>query len=317
MSFKDSITPRIILTLLLGFLVNFLFVSNFTFAAIFIYIPVFGLFIDRTRYASVVFIGRAVLPITIALCAVSLWLYLHDSHKFDAYLRSTLRDYASIQDFFTILATLYAICIAFLLWKGLSDYDNLRTILRDEAATIQSINDYFFYLTGNTHNVGVSNDLRRIFIAYIENIMSGRRIKTSKENENFLRECVIAVSKLKTNDENDVIAIEEIMKQLSELSHIRSRRASFIENKMSPYLLSVLVIISVALLLPFFLREPNTNYVLHSLIFCLSSFFSFLFLTLLDINDPFDGYWSIKVGTFEDVLRILNTDIQNGGGRQA
>jgi len=308
MEFSQVITPRIVITLLLGAFLNIFYLSGFTFGAIFIYLPILGFFFTKTRYASYVFTGRVVLPVTIALLAVYFWVTLHGATEYNYLIRGALRDISSIQNFFEILSTLYAICIAFLLWKGLSDHDNLRNILREEAGIIQSINEFFHYMDDENENGRTIDEIRDVFIRYINNIMHGQKIVVSQENNRFLKQIIAKVAILKINDENDEIALTEIMKQLSVLSIVRARRISYMSSKMSPYLLALLTLISVCLLIPFFIREPSSSYVLHVLIFSLTSFFSFLYVTLVDINNPFDGYWQITTDTFKTLVEYLEED---------
>lgn len=307
-NFKDVLTPRIVSTVGLGTYLNLFFLSNLTLWAVLVYVPVVGLFFRQTRYISYVFVGRVVLPITIGLLIVYCWISFHAVVEYKFMVRNVLRDFSSIQSFFDILSTLYAICIAFLLWKGLNDYDTLRNTLREEASTIQSINEFFHYLDEYGPNGVIIDEIRDIFILYIKNIVVGRKVVLSKENERFLKAIVGKVAKIEANDENDKIALSEIMKEMSNLSHIRSLRASYMETKMSPYLLMLLALISCFLLVPFLIKEPSPNLVIHALLFSLTCFFSFLFITLLDINNPFDGYWQIKTESFANVSEFLHDD---------
>ncbi len=306
---KNVMSPRIIMTIILSIIVFYFYASNFSLVMALIYLPIIGLFINITRSFCYVFIGRALLPFTIALALLWAWETYHLLPQYKFLTRNALQNLSAINDFFTILSTLYAICIAFLLWKGLTDYDNLRTTLKDEASTIQSINEFFHYLDRDGGNGVIIDRIRDIFLKYITNIVQGRKIKTSQENERFLKTSIRLIAELETgNDENDKIALAEIIKEVSSLSHTRSLRASYMENGMSPYLLALLASLSICLLIPFLIKEPDQTYVIHILLFFLTSFFSFLFLTLLDINDPFDGYWSIKVDAFSEVHRFISED---------
>ena len=73
----------------------------------------------------------------------------------------------------------------------------------------------------------------------------------------------------------------------------------------------MIAIISFVLLFPFVLKTPESSQVVGILIFILASFFSFLLLTLLDINDPFDGYWQVKIDSFSSILRQLEDETAN------
>ena len=117
-----------------------------------------------------------------------------------------------------------------------------------------------------------------------------------------------------SEDDNDRIALAEIMKGFSDLMTIRSKRISQMEIGMSPYLLAALAIMSIVVIYPFFTAAPISasgfpNYVNAVCIMTLGVLLSFLLMTLFDIGSPFDGFWKIKTESFHEIKTLLEQEI--------
>jgi len=145
-------------------------------------------------------------------------LLLWQQFNIQPYLQIFLLDIKNhdffIQLFFQVLATLYAVCTAFLLWKGLTDFDDLRHALRSEADEIQSILNLMSYFDQDPEseqgvgdnaedtkiNQGYLNKLRLNFRDYIANILRDGKITPSQGNFRILRSSVRVIGKLETKD---------------------------------------------------------------------------------------------------------------------
>ncbi len=258
---------------------------------------------------------RVATPLMIGFLSIIIYQKMHDT-QFIRYFQSNLVSTQKLSTFFLqIIATLYAICNAFLLWKGLTDFDNLKSALKDEANEIHSISEFFRYFDNgdkNDKNSNIINDIRENLIEYIDNITVSHRIKTHSSNMKILRQIIKCVSELDCKDDNDRVALSEIMRCINDLTLIRSRRMACIENRMSPFLIVILIMMSIAILIPFALEDPRSYTLAPTFMFCLSVFFSFLILTLFDLDHPFDGYWKIQTGAFQEISEILQADIEHG-----
>lgn len=253
------------------------------------------------------FIYRVMLPLLFGLLMV--WLYR------EAYLLPVVADFLSasaanityLNWLFDILSTLYAICTAFLLWKGLTDRDTLRKILSDEANYIERLVGYLHYFDQKKEaNRDMALRLLQYLRRYITNILVDEGIQASEENTRILRASVDLIASFEPEDDNDRIALSETMKSLSDLAMARSKRISQMEIKMSPYLLMALAIMSLTVIYPFFTEAPSgTDYVREMCIMILGSILSFLIITLLDISRPFNGFWRIKTDAFVQARKVI------------
>lgn len=274
-----------------------------------------GLIIGPARYHSFVFIFRVYLPIVIGLAMIWLYFWLHNNSQASVFIDAAVFRLKYLQLLFDVLSALYAICTAFLLWKGLTDHDTLRHALRDEANQIQRVIGFLPYFNmENVTNRESADKIRQNFLTYIDRICDGEKVTAHRGNSRLLRETIDLVQNFEPEDTNDEVALSETMKGMSDLVMARSRRISQMEISMSPYLLAALVIMSAAVLYPFFTAGPETsansvNYVNAICIFILSSLLSFLQMTLFDISQPFNGYWKIKTDTFEEIQTILENEL--------
>jgi len=214
--------------------------------------------------------------------------------------------------FVDAVTVLYAVCAAFLLWKGLNDFDELKSVLYEEASEMKSLSNYFTYLSEGDkqdENTEIANDLRALFIEYIDNLTKGEEIIVSHDNEEILRECLNLIGKFKDTDVNDRIAIAEVMKGLNHLTLLRSKRSVCIEKRMSPFILVLIAVMSLAMSATFFGDASQEFGVNHILIFLLPAFYTSLFMTLLDLSSPFDGYWKVKCDSMNGVKERLREEI--------
>ena len=273
--------------------------------------------------------ARILFPISVGLFFVSLYHYFPTLMENDA--ANVLSVYGITnpggsdpllnQTFFEVndlfkdaVTVLYAICVAFLLLKGLSDYDELKQILYSEANEVRTISDFATYFLDSerpNENFPIILKLRRLLCDYLGNMLAGNKVRTAPENEHVLEDCIIAVGKLKTLDTNDKIALEEIMKGLSTISEMRANRTVCIEKRMSPFILVLVFMMSLTIVLSFFgsaSKEVSIDYIY---VFLLPTFYTSIFMTLIDLSSPFDGYWQIKLHAIEGVRAKLSKQIKD------
>ena len=48
----------------------------------------------------------------------------------------------------------------------------------------------------------------------------------------------------------------------------------------------------------------------YTIIFLLAAVNSFLLLMLADISDPFDGFWTVNLGPFQELSEALEEDLR-------
>ena len=224
-------------------------------------------------------------------------------------------------NFFNAIIVIFSVTAAFLLVKGLQDFDRLKETLNTEAEMIWAIVFLTSYLREhgscdeNKNNIEATDTICMAFQQYIHKVVGvdDRRHRLTslnllKKSDDLIDTCVKATKKVqvKNNDENDLIALEEIMKKLSELVSIRSKRRIFMNNSIPPYVLASIFFMSISLLVPFFVNGSNVFSINHIYVFLLSSIHMFIIMTLFDLSSPFDGYFSIQLEAFSDAGRRID-----------
>ena len=265
--------------------------------------------------------ARILFPISVGLLCVSFYHYF-PSLLFDETQASLARlgvsnsnssleqDLFQVNDVFKdAVSVLYAICAAFLLWKGLSDFDELKKVVYEETSEVRSITDFstYFIASGDPEtNRAPVMKLRYLLFRYLRNMLKGSRIIASSENESILEQMLLAVGKIKATDKNDDVALEEIMKAVSHLSILRSNRTVCIEKRMSPFILTLMFVMSVTMVSSFFGKATGEITIDYLYVMLLPTFYASIFMTLLDLSKPFDGYWSIKLEAISGVSQRLS-----------
>jgi hypothetical protein len=284
--------------------------------------------------SMVVPVARIVTPLAYAMFAVALFSYGFDNiASSDFYtlnnfgIESNEKFVFEAEDnFFNAITVLFSIMAAFLLWKGLNDFDKLKETLNEEAETIWAIVFLTTYLreeqasSENEMNIAATDKICAILQDYLHKATGVSRqqdkmssLEILRKSDRLVDECVEQTKKIvvKAGDENDRIALEEIMKNLSSLVSVRSKRRVCMNNGMPPYILAVILIMSMSLLLPFMGNGSETLSVNHLYVFLLTFIHMFIFMTLLDLSSPFDGHFSIQMDAFTDAAERIDELIAN------
>ena len=214
------------------------------------------------------------------------------------------------EQFFSVMATLYAIITALILVKGIESFDALSSAISHEAMKIRSINAYCSYYSQEAQKSGGSiHGIRKLLIEYADNVLMQRSAVKSTKNDDIIDSCIYHCSQIDIADDNDRIALQEIMKGLDEFRTLRANRINCARNKIPHYLIWMLVLMTVSIITPFFLEQQKAVHFNHYIIFTLSTFASFIYFLLQDINRPYDGLWTIDLSPFSDAKEEVRKKI--------
>jgi len=258
---------------------------------------------------------RIVVPGLMAAFSIFLYDLIDDAGIVASYTSASGQDLMIWQIFYALIATLYAICVAFLLVKEMQDFAELKTSFRKEAFVLKSIHMYLFYLEEDLVDLdgdkkrqrikvisGIKSSMSSYIKRLLEGDLKGGRGVNVDTVESDIWKSVNDVGSIQVEDENDKIALQKLMEKHEELFMLRATRSGWIDTGLSPYLLFFLLILSAVIVFPFFTFSsvnPMINYVsLGALVF----FLSFLMATLIDVGNPFSGHWKIPTKMYEELL---------------
>ncbi len=295
-----------------GFVVLAGCLSAFYFQVWFVIIGLWGALvapaiIARYRQGVGIAVYQIGIPILFATLALIVYDIFQENMHFVGRLQSSGADSLILSLFFQTVATLYAICIAFTLWRAMTDHDLLKSTLRDEATRIGALLSFINYFDNVDDNRTQSaiNTIRNELADYVRHLEAHIKTGVGKGNAERLSKCIDLVEDLQTPEENDKVALNGIIDSLAKLTMIRSRRISLMQSKLSPYLLFILGFLSFVSLAMFYFLVSEDTFILYLIIPSLAFMYTFLLIMLVDLDRPFSGYWRINMDPFDEVLDRL------------
>ena len=221
-------------------------------------------------------------------------------------------DLGSWSVFYTTYGILYAIIIGFILVGALGRYEQLKLAVDSEINVIQNIRDFLIYFSDSTsmqraevkdsrsEQINVLLNIRQALYTYVKSVyekewleMSDKTEMTDPDSTQELKNIIISVSKLESQDENDSIALTSIIKSLSDLTNHRTKRIYLSNEEIPPPIMKLLIFMSIFLVAGFFILGVQNMWVHLIMIISFSTTIQLIINLLTDLNNPFSGIWNI------------------------
>lgn len=214
-----------------------------------------------------------------------------------------------IEIFNATVSTVYALLIAFMVFKSMQDHDNINITLRDEAVSLDFMSRLLDFLIdgGHSSNIRTINRMHNLMANYAENILSDsfRRSGQMQENREILDALWDCLGDLKIEDDNDRVAFDQLLSRVDQLTMIRSTRISNMVSKPSPFMILMVVALSFFVIAPFYLPVIGGETIGPYLIAGLGFGLTFLYSMVVDMSSHFDGYWQIDRQPFAESLENI------------
>ena len=221
-------------------------------------------------------------------------------------------DLGSWSVFYTTYGILYAIIIGFILVGALGRYEQLKLAVDSEINVIQNIRDFLIYFSDSTsiqrakvkgsrsEQVSVLLNIRQALYTYVKSVyekewleMSDKTEMTDPDSTQELKDIIVSVSKLDSQDENDSIALTSIINSLSDLTNHRTKRIYLSNEEIPPPIMKLLIFMSIFLVAGFFILGVQNVWVHLIMIISFSATIQLIINLLTDLNTPFSGIWNI------------------------
>ena len=221
-------------------------------------------------------------------------------------------DLASWAVFYTTYGILYAIIIGFILIGALGRYEQLKLAVDSEINVIQNIRDFLIYFSDSTsiqraelkgspsEQISVLLIIRQCLYKYVKSVyekewleMSDKTEMTDPDSTQELKDIIVSVSKLESQDENDSIALTSIINSLSDLTNHRTKRIYLSDEEIPPPIMKLLIFMSIFLVSGFFILGVQNMWVHLIMIISFSTTIQLIINLLIDLNTPFSGIWNI------------------------
>ena len=219
-----------------------------------------------------------------------------------------------VEVFSGTVAGLYALIVAFMVFKSLQDHDNINFTLRDEAMLLDSMSQILPYLhdAKRTTNVPVVTKAHQSLKLYAENILSDG-FKTGSqqaENQRIIDEMFDNIRDISIEDENDKITVDLLMSRNDSLATVRTRRIAYMMERPSPFMVLMLLVLSVLTIAPFYLPIVGGEFLSAAIIGLLGFCIAFLFVMMLDMSSHFEGYWQADRSPFNGAAQRIGNRIE-------
>lgn len=258
---------------------------------------------------------RLITPVAFAALMLGAYQFAHSLEPLIPLIGQDLDDFEQYigEQYYAVISTLFAIITALILVKGIESFDRLNTVIGEEANQVRSTVEFLYYFEEQDHNPMKNIDetmrqtgkIRRYLCEYCDDALSDPSSASSDTAYRILRETTKVVGAIECEDDNDRMALAEVMRGLNLLFSIRARRVACSRTKIPVYMLVTLGLMSLAIILPFFIGSPALHPFNPAIIAILTVFCTFVLMLLRDINTPFEGFWRVDVRPFADLRRDL------------
>ena len=151
-----------------------------------------------------------------------------------------------------------------------------------------------------SEQVSVLLNIRQCLYKYVKSVyekewleMSDKTETTDPDSTQELKDIIVSVSKLESQDENDNIALTAIMNLLSDLTNHRAKRIYLSDEEIPPPIMKLLIFMSIFLVSGFFILGVQNMWVHLIMIISFSTTIQLIINLLTDLNTPFSGIWNI------------------------
>ena len=214
--------------------------------------------------------------------------------------------------FYATYGILYAIIIGFILIGALGRYEQLKLAVDSEINVIQNIRDFLIYFSdessiqveeannSRSDQISVLYNIRQCLYKYVKSVyekewleMSDKTEMTDPDSTQELKDIIVSVSKLESQDENDSIALTSIINSLSALTNHRTHRIYLSNEEIPPPIMKLLIFMSIFLVAGFILLGIQNMWVHLIMITSFATTIQLIINLLIDLNTPFSGIWNI------------------------
>lgn len=268
----------------------------------------FGLLGLLWRRPSACTVVRAASPLVFAAAFVAAYGFIHATPSLQRHILQEVSEYDGEQ-YYAVISTLFALLTALILVKGIEAFERLNTVIGEEANKIRSIVEFMYYfeeedgepVPGIQAVKARTRRIRKLMLLYCDAFLADPLSLDYERANTLLRRATQEVGALDCNDENDRLALGEVMRALNDLFTVRARRVAASRLQIPLYMMIALIFMSLAIIFPFFIGDPAEHPYAEAYIFVLTAFCTFVMLLLRDIDAPFEGFWRVDMHAFYSV----------------
>lgn len=248
-------------------------------------------FLERWRHSLLLL----AITVVVGLGLVALRFAFDTQNRF-------LVDVGSISAYVTAVGTLYGILAAFTIVVVWTQFNETTSAIAAETTDLADLYRYVTYLDDRP----AMDQFRAAISKYSEAVAtdewplmaSSLRSQTAIDAFEGIYRSVAAI---KLDDERDEAAWSHIMRKFEDVSDSRNKRLDVAGSRMPLVLRELFYGVSFALIAGFFMLGFSSNFLAIATTLLTTGLVVVVLDTVLDIDNPFGGQWSIAPSRFQEV----------------
>jgi len=226
---------------------------------------------------------------------------------------------------FSVFGLVYAIIVGLLIVEAHRRQRELSAVVQAELNALGDINDFLRYFNGrDTKNVKSVTQSLKLCCDDVGNDTEARKSMalstsvstTDEEKDEVLHVCrrqhikrlIRCISELRVVDKNDSHALQAMMDRVSALTSIRAQK-TLIARLGCPKVYYTILIFMTAVVIVSFIVVPVDEEWLHFFkVFAVALATIILVTIVYDLDEPLDGFWSIRREVFASI-EIISQNI--------
>lgn len=218
-------------------------------------------------------------------------------------------DLGSISNMIALFGVLFGLLLAFVVFEAWKQYTDLSNCVVQEATGCERLFRTYRYFRDKKSEEKFKESLVKYLQAIVSNnfkanAKGGRNVESSTA----FREISEAIQNVPFNDSHDSVVFAQLLQEYASLSEVRNTRVSLAITRL-PALLKSLIQILMVVALGMVVLMPFSN-IFYQVYFSFSLFFflAFLRFLIMDLDNPFVGYWNVTTNEYKRAISNLKSN---------
>ncbi|MCX6727301.1 MAG: DUF4239 domain-containing protein [Candidatus Saccharibacteria bacterium] len=216
------------------------------------------------------------------------------------------QELGSISNIIALFGVLFGLLLAFVVFEAWKQFTDLGNSIIQEATGCERLFRTYRYLRDSKKEA----EFKKVVISYLnciveDNFESNATGKRSPKASTAFREISHSINDIDFNDDHDSVVFGQLLDDYSDLSEVRNTRIGQATTRLPDILkglveLLLIVVQGMVVIMPF----NNTLYQAY-FSFALFFFLGLLRFLILDLDNPFKGYWNQTTDEYKRVIGSL------------
>ena len=206
--------------------------------------------------------------------------------------------------FLNFLGVVYAVISAFVIFEAGGRYNGINEELSKEFMALRNVFS-MVKLLKDKKLIQFSKEKLKDYALLLKKKLYVNGPKVKEEVSHKFRALFSILDKVKPKNEMEKVLAGHIVDALRSSANSRSRRLGLIESEIPKLELFLVIFLSIALVIGFFLTRMSNIYIFTLLMSVISIAVSSIMLIIFDLNMPFKGFWSVSSEPIDHTLEFI------------